>query len=187
MTDLSLINGQVVSVEQLITPQGINIATNISPSLLPIQGSLAYDYTTPGVLYVGNGAIWKNVGTSSYVELDILNITLNCSGADNDLSADMDLQQVNSGTISITNFTITINQTIATTGAETWDSAAGTIPIPFRPSSDKIFPVILNSASSFNSTNGYLQLKSDGSITLGITAPAGMGPDTGFSNFSGSY
>lgn len=55
----SEINNQVVSVQQLVIPTGTGIANNTSPSIPPIAGSLAYDATTPGIPYTGNGTLWQ--------------------------------------------------------------------------------------------------------------------------------
>lgn len=61
----TIINTQSVTVEQLITPIGVGIHNNSSPSLLPYAASLAYDEVIPGSLFVGNGVSWVNVADGS--------------------------------------------------------------------------------------------------------------------------
>lgn len=61
----SIIDNQSVQIQQLLSPKGVGVATNSSPSLTALAGSLAYDTTTPGSLYVGNGSTWVASGVGS--------------------------------------------------------------------------------------------------------------------------
>lgn len=75
----SEINNQAVSVQRLVIPVGTGIATNTSPSIPPIAGSMAYDATTPGIPYTGDGTLWQ--GTSGVNDTPtFLSVTLQTIG-----------------------------------------------------------------------------------------------------------
>lgn len=75
----SEINNQVVAVQRFSIPVGTGIANNTSPSLTATSGSIAYDTTTAGVLYIGDGTLWK--GTSGSTDNPVFgSITLATTG-----------------------------------------------------------------------------------------------------------
>lgn len=56
----SEINDQACTIQTLVLPSGVGIASNSSSSLTPILGSLATDVSKPGSIFIGNGSSWGN-------------------------------------------------------------------------------------------------------------------------------
>ena len=69
----SEINTQYCDIQKIVLPLGKNIATNVSPSLPPINGSMCSDASQPGSLFVGNGTTWSQ-GTQLYDNLTDCNL-----------------------------------------------------------------------------------------------------------------
>jgi hypothetical protein len=125
----SEINNQSVNIQQLVTPEGINIATG-SPSLSPINGALAMDSTQAGILYIGNGSTWN--GIPSISDSTVTGITLTQSGQPN-VNATLYLQKIVSQTITMVYYSMDLNWSSSPTASGTWETSSGTVPTGFTP------------------------------------------------------
>ncbi len=63
----SIINSNNVDVDRLKLPQLIDAATTGTGSQVPVQSALGYDYTTPTLIYVGDGTVWRPLGATGAV------------------------------------------------------------------------------------------------------------------------
>lgn len=167
----SIIDSQNVNVGQILAPICTDANTG-SPSLVPYAGSLCYDTSTPGVLYVGNLGIWKNVGLSNIDELEISNVTLVDLFAvePNLVFPKLSLQRITSGNVSMVMYSFAQQTTFPTISANVSWYGENIIPIGFRPSGSAPPRILLpyTVVGSFDPINMYMSIGVDGSLTCGI-------------------
>jgi hypothetical protein len=188
----SLIDTQVVTIERVIVPSGKGIASNSSPSLSPILGSLAQDVANPGSLYVGDGVSWNSSSagatgvTSSSTQL--APATYSSLGVSPDLTnVVIYLQKIQMGTgnFSTVNLNVVLDQTINLTVDDDWVNLLNSIPASYRPTAgDVYFPVSVIGAGG---TIGTLQGAMSTAGNLSIASRSGALGLSYFGNFSCSY
>jgi hypothetical protein len=183
---VSQFDGQEYSIQQLVVPLGVGIASNTSPSIAPVSGSLAQDATHPGSLYVGTGSAWQATSSASTPNV-ITGFTMTNSGGQPSLTnCSLVLQNLGSGTFAQTVFTLVLNQQITSnaTGTFTWNSVNALFSVPYLPAIPINFPgVILEGAVQ---TAANLNVGVTGQLSLIVTI--GSSPVTmTFSEISGIY
>ena len=160
---------QSVSVQQLGSPEGINIASG-SPSLVPVKGALAWDPTTisGGSLYIGTGTTWDNVaggggitGISTSVP-----VTLTSAGQPS-INGTLILQKLTIGIISMVYFQLQMNEVVTNTATSTWTQSA-IIPVAYRPSQDSSFNNIIENSGTVSTGSSYLIIDTTGALFLGV-------------------
>lgn len=187
----SEINNQPVTIEQIVVPLGVNIATNASPSLTPINGALAQDVSKPGSLFIGNGTNWEAVfgGGSGNSDAYILNITMTSgNGSPSFTGCTLYLQKyvdANSG-FKMASFQLTVNNTsVGATTPNNWVSSAAVIPADFMPGVNLYFPTYCIQGTTVISGSTSCIIGSAGFVTLSVTASATA--NTAFIQASGIY
>lgn len=182
----SQINNQTVAVQKFFIPIGTGIANNTSPSLTPTSGGIAYDRTTPGILYIADGTNW--VGTSGSTDNPIFDsITLVTAGG---FPTPLDYYETGSfsviwtGGISKTEtFTFVRIGQIVTIRADNMQTAAisgepvvatGGLPAKLTPTGGipVTVPVPVLNNSAFPPTPGMLRLGSDSQMSLFLNMSA---------------
>lgn len=166
----SIINGQRATIQQLITPEGINIATG-PPSLTPYSGALAYDPTTiaGGSLFIGTGSDWLNVAGGSGISgiSTSVSVLLTASGQPN-ITGTLYLQRLTIGTISMVYFQLTLNEAITITNGTTWAQSA-VVPSGYIPLQTSGFAnVIQVTGGNLTAASSYMTIDTAGDIFMGL-------------------
>lgn len=172
----SQINTQVASIEQLVVPVGTGLETNTNASLPAIKGSIATDIGNSVNLFMGDGAVWRNVsGGVRNITGYTSTLTLTSGGQPSLTNCKLTLLNLvqGLGTAIMVSLSLSINQTITVTGQADWSSAAGAIPIGFRPPQALYFPcTIASSVSGVQNTYFVVNVATDGTITVRNSAGA---------------
>lgn len=170
----SEINNQFVYVERLIPPQGVNVATNSSPSLTPTSGALAWDKSvnssTYNNLYLGTGTNWVAIPSSLTRLTSTFSMT--SSGQPSFTGCTLSLETVTVGSIMMKLVSLNINQTITASGSGVWSSPAATVPATFSPTAPVAvsYTVFLPCYISIGGTPNitYFSIDSSGAVNLFI-------------------
>lgn len=200
----SRINSQVVAIDRMIVPIGTGVATNSSPSIPALAGSIAYDQTTPGILYTGDGTLWKSPVVTSMTPT-FTSVTLATTGG---TPFPLNYYEEGSLTVSWTGASITtgivkflrIGSFVSLQfGSVNAGSAAtsvftGTAQIPTRlsPTSSVGATVLISvfSNGAFLAPPGICRLTSSGNLTINSDTNAGTfsGPgNVGYGIFNLSF
>jgi len=173
----TVIDYQSHSLQNITIPSGKGIATNTNPSLPPINGSLATDPTTAGVVYVGNGAAWAEVSGSSGVEgvsETASQFSLTRSGQPSLTNCSIACQKISVGDVNLVTITLQINQQITVTGQGIWGSSVGTVPQDYVPPTIMYAPIIAyrDDTTTFYST--FFNIANNGVIGLYSLPTSGL-------------
>lgn len=167
----SKINSQIVTVDLLKLPEVTGAVTNFAPSIAPTFGRVCVDSADPYHIYLGDGALWRNAsgGVQAAGSSVISGITFELGGQASFTNCTMLAQTMSTslgGIHTLVNFTLTIEQTIASTAPGSgWTTSTPVLPVGYRPLADTYFPCIQNS-----SVNGVLQsyfiVRANGEVTI---------------------
>lgn len=187
----SEINNATASIQALTIPTGVNIASNSSPSLAPVNGALARDASMAGSCFIGNGSSWQAIagGGGGSNDTYVTGITLTTGAANpNFTGCTLYIQKytdANSGhTMAFFDLTIDATSAGATT-PDNWTSPVGTIPAAFRPAAQKNFPVWAQQGAALIIGTANCIIGTNGSIAVGCTNAATA--NTTFQQASGVY
>lgn len=172
----SEIGNQFKTAQRIVLPVGINIASNTSPSLPAINGSLAMDAANPGIVYVGNGDDWADITSQDgYVNSSFhmagIGMTSNSQPAISNMI--LDIGMITTPVNNMINLSLYLAQSVTiTSGPAQYTTASAVVPVAFRPAVNLNFPYY-NLQSSTNATN-FFTIQSNGFITLSISASSGI-------------
>lgn len=174
----SQINTQVATVERMVVPTGSGMVNNVSPSIPPIFGSLAVDPTNDSNLYMGDGTVWRNVsgGVRNVQSYTASNISLSLAGQPTLTNCTINIQEFTtgaSGNVKQVILSLAVNRSITTTSAGDWASAAGVIPLAYRPASALYFPCTIFTAGGI--VNSYFEINSSGTGSIIVRSSAASG------------
>lgn len=187
----SEINTQACTVERICVPAGKGIATNSSPSLLPIRGSLAID-STVNQLYMANGSTWNRVRSTtapSSVGNITAQFTLTASSMPS-LNVQCYFTKTTTPNISplgtgyFATMVILIDQTINITANDEWSNTGFIVNQQFWPQTDTYFPISVRTPGGTYST---IQGNLNATGQLSITSRAGNVGLTYFGNIGVTY
>lgn len=169
-----------MDVEKITAPIGKGIVNNAAPSLTPTNGSLAMDVTTPGQLYVGDGANWNLASNSSGIvassSVAIVGINLTNGAQPSFVNCTLVIQKITVGNATLKFLHLSVQQSITITGNGTWFSLTGMIPTAFLPNNGNVleFPVTSNTSAGTSNTS-YMTLNTSGNGSIGLTSTAANG------------
>lgn len=154
----------------LLVPLGTGLATNVFPSLPPIDASLGCDVTTyaSGSLYLGNGSVWNNIGQSSMSSDTLSAFTMTSAGSNPSLSANLYLQGTAGSAFTMVDFELDINSSITAVTPDTWTSSVGVISAGFRPATTCNFPLYVTVNGAYETANAILTISSAGTVSVKI-------------------
>lgn len=187
-------SNQVESLQKIIIPSGVGIATNSSPSLAPTNFSLATDVSQAGNLYVGNGSSWLPVSGSggfqagSSAKVTGISLTLGGQPTISGVSAYFFSESLGTSSSNNTRVSVVINyagSAVTVTGAGEYTSGA-VVPNAYIPVTQPFHApcIIRSSAASPQYTQSYMSIDQTGHII--IYNPATSGTIT-FDEISATY
>lgn len=189
----SIIDNQNHNINQLIAPPGLNLGTNMNPTLPPFQGAIGYD-VIEGLIYYGDGVVWSQsvhpgpsgstggegptgdtgatgatgatgpTGTSNIIgSTGITGITLTPASGSTITGCALNLNKLSTGMIL---FDFVVNG--GNTGSSPWATSSTTIPSNYLPSSGMTayFPITYSPVNSTLYLAGYMFINPDGSLIL---------------------
>lgn len=195
MSNPSQISNQAKQVQRIVLPSGVGLISNSSPSLLPINGSMATDVGLGGSLLVSDGTNWNTMvqggpGGTTINNTSVSNITLT-SGAGNPnlTNCTLKLQKITTPNNTLVYFDLEVDQSITTTTyPDVWAAPANTVPVGFRSTTAKLFPASVTESNSFTPiANASVAINvNTNSIQVQVTTGT-AGTGTTFFCYSGIY